>query len=105
MEVRDDDSIEILVLVVIDDNLSPWWDFTILPDIVSLRSNDLTFIEMKFYFWFVYTFSVSYSKFVWNYLQGPNTNDPITVLAILNSMELARFDVKYETKPENPGPL
>lgn len=34
----------------IDDNLSPWWDFTILPDIVSLRSNDLTFIEMKFYF-------------------------------------------------------
>lgn len=33
----------------IDDNLSPSWDF-ILPDIVSLRSNDLTFIEMKFYF-------------------------------------------------------
>lgn len=49
-EERDEDSIEILVLVVIDDNLSPWWDFTILPDIVSLRSNDLTFIEMKFYF-------------------------------------------------------
>lgn len=105
MEERDEDSIEILVLVVIDDNLSPWWDFTILSYcLVTIEWFDIHRNEVLFLIR-IHTFSVSYSKFVWNYLQGPNTNDPITVLAILNSMELARFDVKYETKPENPGPL